>query len=416
MATWEPVDIDPTDRDGLEDDKWDDDFVKDLEIRFNKLREFNRDLNESTDDNHIEMTEKIKDILKKDTIELVANQIYDRLIIMFNDTRERLGIESGTPVVEPIRNYDNFRLSDDGELSFKSKRTVIYLGNINNRVKSPWDIRRIGVKKLKLMGFTSITDEDTHPYRNRYKKAREDVMKLNENLDERSKAIESSSTTDAEAIEMIEVTSKDIEMTVKDAEQDTSFIESSERDKLLPLRELEGLDKQLRTIKGSLKVAIAKRVDLNARIEHEERKLSEVRDPAYSDDQRDMIEGRIKRLRGELTERNKEIDILKGEASKQINQIRGSITKSLDKEMGTLGERIRTLFKEQGITIVSILTAVGMAIGVLIEALLGGPSASAPKSGGVSSGDKKDGAREWIKNKLKALSQLLGKLADKALA
>ena len=34
-------------------------------------------------------------------------------------------------------------------------------------------------------------------------------------------------------------------MTVKDAEQDTSFIESSERDKLLPLRELEGLDKQL---------------------------------------------------------------------------------------------------------------------------------------------------------------------------
>ena len=43
--------------------------------------------------------------------------------------------------------------------------------------------------------------------------------------------------------------------------------------------------------------------------------------------------------------------------------------KFLDKETGTLCERIRTLFKEQGITIVSILTAVGMAIGVLIEAL-----------------------------------------------
>ena len=241
-------------------------------------------------------------------------------------------------------------------------------------------------------------------------------MKLHENLDERSKAIESSSTTDAEAIEMIEVTSKDIDATVKDVEQDTSFIDSSERDKLLPLRELEGLDKQLRTIKGSLKVAIAKRVDLNARIEHEERKLSEVQDPAYSDDQRDMIESRIKRLRGELTERKKEIDILKGEASKQINQIKESITKFLDKETGTLGERIRTLFKEQGITIVSILTAVGMAIGVLIEALLGGPSASAPKSGGTSGGDTKGGARKWIKNKLKALSQLLGKLADKALA
>ena len=362
------------------------------------------------------MTEKVKDVLKKDTIELVANQIYNRLTIMFNNTREGLGIESGTPIVEPIRNYDNFRLSGDGELSLKFKRTVIYLGNINNRVKSPWDIRRIGVKKLKLMGFTSIADEDRHPYRNRYKKAREKIVKLDENLDRRSKAIESSSTTDAEAIEMIEVTSKDIDATVKDAEQDTSFIESSERDKLLSLGELEGLDKQLRTIKGSFKVAIAKHVNLKARIEHEERKLSEVQDPAYSDDQRDMIEGRIKRLRDELNERNEEIYILKCEASKQINQIRGSITKFLDKETGTLSERIRTLFKEQGITIVSILTVVGMATGVLIEAVLGGPSASAPKSSGTSGGNTKGGAREWIKNKLKALSQLLGKLADKASA
>ena len=88
--------------------------------------------------------------------------------------------------------------------------------------------------------------------------------------------------------------------------------------------------------------------------------------------------------------------------------------KFLDKETGTLGERIRTLLKEQGITIVSILTALGMALGVLIEALLGGPTT--PTSGGTTTSDKKGGAREWIKNKLKALSQLLGKLADKALA
>ena len=163
--------------------------------------------------------------------------------------------------------------------------------------------------KIGLIGFTNITYEDINPYDRRFKRVREEVMKLNENLDERSKAIESSSTTDAEAIDMIEVTSKDIDATVKDAEQDTSFIESSERDKLLPLRELEGLDKQLRTIKGSLNVAIAKHVDLEARIKHEERKLNEIQDPKYSDDQRDMIEGRLRKLRRELTERNKEIDI-----------------------------------------------------------------------------------------------------------
>ena len=157
--------------------------------------------------------------------------------------------------------------------------------------------------------------------------------------------------------------------------------------------------------------------NLEPHIKLEERKLSEVQDPKYSDYQISMIEDRPRKLRGELTERNKEIDILKGEASKQINQIKESITKFLDKEMGTLGERIRTLFKGQGITIVSILTAVGMIIGVLIKALLGGPSVSTTTStpGKTSSGDKKGGAREWIKNKLKALSQLPGKLADKAL-
>ena len=414
MATWEPdIDYDKT---GDEDYKWDDDVLKDLELRFNKLREFNETLNESTDYDTIEMTEKVKDALKRDTIELVANQIYDKLTIFFNNDRKRFGIQGGKPIIDPVREYQNFKLTKNGKLSYKYKRTVIDFGNINNRLKAPWEIRRLGVAKLRLMGFRTITDEDINPYRNKYKKARDDVIKLNENLDERSKAIESSSTTDAEAIEMIEMTSKDIDVTVKGVEQDTSFIEPSERDKLLSLREIEGLDKQLRTIKGSLKVAIAKRIDLEGRIKHEERKLNEIQDPKYSDNQRDMIEGRINKLRGELTERNKEIDILKGEASKQINQIKESITKFLDKETGTLGERIRTLFKEQGITIVSILTAVGMAIGGLIEALLGGSSASTPTSQSTTTSDKKGGAREWIKNKLKALSQLLGKLADKALA
>ena len=90
--------------------------------------------------------------------------------------------------------------------------------------------------------------------------------------------------------------------------------------------------------------------------------------------------------------------------------------KFLDKETGTLGERIRTLFKEQGVTIVSILTAVGMAIRVLIEALLfGGPTVSTTTATTTSGNTSGGEAREWIKNKLKALSQLLGKLADTAL-
>ena len=111
--------------------------MNDLEIRFNKLRQFNRTLYGSHDDDLIDITAKNKYALKRDTIELVANQINDKLTISFNDTRKRLGIQKGIPIAESIRKYDNFDLEDDGELSYVSKRTVIDLGNINERLKSP---------------------------------------------------------------------------------------------------------------------------------------------------------------------------------------------------------------------------------------------------------------------------------------
>ena len=184
----------------------------------------------------------------------------------------------------------------------------------------------------------------------------------------------------------------------------------------LTLRELEGLDKELRTISGSLRSAIAKSIAKQVDIDRENRKLEEMaNDETYSDEQREEVRARLQRFQDEQKAISDQIRILKGRYSNQIYQIRESIMKFLDKETGTLGERIRALFKEQGITIVSILTALGMTIGVLIEALLGGPSTtSTPTSQSTTTSDKKGGAREWIKNKLKALSQLLGKLAVKA--
>ena len=170
-------------------------------------------------------------------------------------------------------------------------------------------------------------------------------------------------------------------------------------------------------ISGSLRTAIAKSMAKQVDIDKENRKLEEMaNDKTYSDEQREEVRARLQRLQDEQKAINDQIRILKGQYSNQIYQIRESIMKFLDKETGTLGERIRTLSKEQGITIVSILTALGMTLGVLIEALLGGPSTTITTSESTTISDKKGGAREWIKNKLKALLQLLGKLADKALA
>ena len=128
----------------------------------------------------------------------------------------------------------------------------------------------------------------------------------------------------------------------------------------LTLRELEGLDKELRTISSSLRSAIAKSIAKQADIDRENRKLEEMaNDETYSDEQREEVRARLQRFQDEQNAINDQIRILKGRYSNQIYQIRESIMKFLDKEMDTLGERIRTLFKEQGINIISILTLWG---------------------------------------------------------
>ena len=84
----------------------------------------------------------------------------------------------------------------------------------------------------------------------------------------------------------------------------------------------------------------------------------------------------------------------------------------MDKDT-SLGEKLLTLFREQGIMIASILTAIGMAIIVLVEALLPDGGGDATSGGGEPPKDKA-GLKEWIRNKLKALALLLGRLGIKA--
>ena len=58
----------------------------------------------------------------------------------------------------------------------------------------------------------------------------------------------------------------------------------------LTLRELEGLDKELRTISGSLRSAIAKSIAKQVDIDRENRKLEEMaNDETYSDEQREEV-------------------------------------------------------------------------------------------------------------------------------
>ena len=122
---------------------------------------------------------------------------------------------------------------------------------------------------------------------------------------------------------------------------------------------------------------------------------------------REDITKQIDDLNDELKVGQESIALLKGRLKNQITSFQETIAKVLDKDT-SLAEKIRTLFREQEITIASILMAIGMAIGVLVKALLPGGGGTAAALGGEPPSKDEKGLKEWIRNKLKALASLLG--------
>ena len=133
-----------------------------------------------------------------------------------------------------------------------------------------------------------------------------------------------------------------------------------------------------------LKVEVAKKLESEEHIAKERHKLEEFREypGVYDDAMKKDITKQIDDLNEDLKVRHESINLLKGRLKNQITSFHETIAKVLDKDT-SLAEKIQTLFREQGITIASILTAIGMAIRVLVKALLpGGGVGGAVASGG----------------------------------
>ena len=111
-----------------------------------------------------------------------------------------------------------------------------------------------------------------------------------------------------------------------------------------PLRELLGLDKELRSIRGSLKVEVAKKVQLEECIANEHCKLEEFREypGVYDDAMREDITKQTDDLNEDFKVRQESIDLLKGRLKNQITSFKETIVKVLDKDT-SLAEEIRTL-------------------------------------------------------------------------
>ena len=266
----------------------------------------------------------------------------------------------------------------------------------------------LGKNRLRRLGFNIPVGKVT---------ARQAVM-LNKAAEELPSESDITNAADIELQEIAEKASGIISQ-IKDVQTDTEDLFEhgpagpGVAARPLPLRELLGLDKQLRTIRGSLKVEVAKKVELEEHITKELRKLKEFREypGVYDEAMKEDITKRIDALNDELATRQESIDLLKGILKNQITSFKETIAKVSEKDT-SLGEKMRTLFREQGITIASILTAIGMAVGVIVEALL--PGGGAISGGGEPPPKDEKGLKEWVGSKLKALASLLGKLGMKA--
>jgi len=173
----------------------------------------------------------------------------------------------------------------------------------------------------------------------------------------------------------------------------------------LPYRELLGLDKK------------AKVRDLKRTIEGEDV-------PAERKQEIKQLEEQIKLLDNQILEYD-------GKFRSQFERIKQTIDKMLNEDM-FLGERIRTLFREQGLTIVSIITALGLVISTIVSSIVGGITPQPhphpkphpqpqpkpkpkPKPQPHPQPQPEPGVKGWLKDQLKKIANLLLKIADKML-
>ena len=179
----------------------------------------------------------------------------------------------------------------------------------------------------------------------------------------------------------------------------------------LDMLEFLGIDKALQSIQGELLNNTSKLTEINKRIKRDTKKLEEVEnDPTYSDEQRQLYRDRLDDLN---TEKQARLEILsqnRKDLQTQVARIKQTLEKVLDKDT-SLAERIRTLFREQGITIFSILTALSMTISTIVLAITGVFRGDSRGAAGPPSNDEGD-FKKWLGRLVDALKRLAGKAAE----
>jgi hypothetical protein len=194
------------------------------------------------------------------------------------------------------------------------------------------------------------------------------------------------------------------------------------------IRDLERAHKFIDTLSGQIKVSEVKISTLEegiVKLEVEKESDNITPEEVAEIDEKIKDLKKERDLQRDLLNR----DLLPGLKS-QFARVRETINTMLYHDR-TLGEKVRTLFREQGITLVSIITAIGLAISAIVEGIVlatkSATSAITPKPDPSPKPDPKPSPKPspkpgptpkpepGIKGWLQKISNLLLKLGDKML-
>ena len=349
------------------------------------------------DTRQIQLQENVLDDLQGDQLAMARQELTRFKVDAFYDAvREKTGLTPG------ITDYSKFELRKDRNLYLLANGKEIRLTNRNNPsqfLALPSIVQQIGrggaevVRvDLGLADFTSSKKRMSRKIVEAFRSAAVDLP-----------PVENIPLQDMSGVAKRAETAVDDILSAADVDRVMDTI----NDPPLPMRELVALDKALQRTRGELVNNLAKLAELDEHIGLEKRKLEEAED----DGQREALKKRISDLEDERSVRLEAAGANKDALRSQISRIRETITRVLDKDT-TLREKLQTLFREQGVTIASLITALGFIISTIVLSVtgggVGGVGPVVPSKSGT--GDVK----KWVKDQLKHLASLLGKLAEKA--
>ena len=230
-----------------------------------------------------------------------AEKLYSRLHLVESDEGTyKIAFENGSGTYKDILSPTNRWLVPDAYLRVFGKK---FMRDIGFDVDKPKSGTKSKIPKKRMEQIEQYTDE-------MYDNTKQFARELNE--------LPTTSENNQDNIILQDIITKNeiatdnsmklIETSLTEIGEDASTQTDG-----LTLRELEGLDKELRTISGSLRSAIAKLIAKQVDIDRENRKLEEMADDeTYSDEQREEVRARLQRFQDEQKAINDQICILKG--------------------------------------------------------------------------------------------------------